>query len=146
MKTIFTKQEILQSKGCYTTKQVEQLSFINNQEIDIQTIFESEISIKDKRWFIYNNCDLTLDEKKKLSLQLAWAVLPIYEKKYPNDLRIRECLQATEDFYSGKVSLDFLIEKRKAAAYVAYVAYVATYVAKETYSQKLQQIFIDFIK
>jgi len=132
MKTEFTKVEIMYGRGCYSREEVKKLSFINLPCIPIQTILESEIPIKDKRWFIWNNCDLTLDQKKDLALQLAWCVLPIYERKYPDNPAVKECLQAIEDFKIGKISIDILKEKRKAAyAYVdaAYAAVDAAYAA-----------------
>ena len=133
MKKEFTKQEIIDKKGCYSLEKVNQLSFINNDIISIETIINSEIPLKDKRWFIWNNCEITIDNKKELALKLAWCVLPIYENKYPNDLRVRECLQAINDFNAKLIMIDELIEKRKAAyaadaaaadaaAYAAYAA------------------------
>jgi hypothetical protein len=110
MKTTFSKEEIHENKGCYSHKQVNSLSFINNNIITIKDILKSKISINDKCWFVYNNCDLSLDEKRKLTLKLAWCVLPIYEKEYPNDSRVRDCLQAVEDFNAGKLTLDELKE------------------------------------
>jgi len=124
---------------------VEKLySFINNELITIQVILQSEISIKDKRWFVWNNCELSSDDKTDLALKLAWGVLPIYENKHPNDIRVRECLQATEDFKKGSITKNELWIKRLAAA-AAYAADAAAD-AKFTYSQKIQQILIDFVK
>jgi len=173
MKTIFTKAEILANKGCYSSDQINSL-LGRRKKVKIIEILSSPITIKDKRWFVYNACDLTLDEKKKLALKLAWVVLPIYENKYPNDSRIKDCLQATEDFYSGNISLSFLKEKKSDAAYAADVyadiyadayadaadAYAAAYAAcaaayadayaadvkNLTYSQLIQHILIDFVK
>jgi len=88
MKKIFTKQYILDNKGCYSVDEVEKLSFINKEEIRLTDILNSEISIRDKRWFLYNKSKLSLGQKKELSLKLAWIVLPIYEDRYPNDLRL----------------------------------------------------------
>jgi len=88
---------------------------------------ESEISIKDKKWFLYNKGELSLNQKKKLSLKLAWGVLPIYENKYPNDSRVKDCLQAIEDFYNNKISIDILIAKKNAAYAATYGTYAATY-------------------
>jgi len=56
MKKIFTKEDVINSKGCYSKEQVLNLSFINNEIILISDILNSEISIKDKRWFLYNSC------------------------------------------------------------------------------------------
>lgn len=125
MKKEFTKQEIIDKRGCYSLEQVGNLSFINNDIISIETIINSEIPLKDKRWFIFKNCELTIENKKELALKLAWCVLPIYENKYPNDLRVRDCLQAINDFNDKKITIDELREKRNAAS-AAYADAYAT--------------------
>jgi hypothetical protein len=192
MKKSFTIAEIKQSKGCYSNERIDELKTKYSETVTLKEILESEISIKDKRWFVYSACQLSLDEKKKLCLKLAWIVLPIYEAKYPKDSRVKECLQATEDYYNGGISIEELRVKRAAAdaaddaadaaayadayaaaaaAYAAdaadaaayadaYAAAAAAYAAdaadaaayadayaaagKLTYSQKIQQILIDF--
>ena len=196
MKKSFTIEEIKQNKGCYSNADIDNLKKDYSDTVTIKEILESKISIKDKRWFVYNACQLSLDEKKKLALKLAWVVLPIYESKYSNDTRVKECLQATEDFYEGKISVEELRVKRNAAdaaaaaadaaadaaaaaaaadaaaaaadayadaadaaaaaaaaatAYAAYAAYAAdaadaaaAAAEKLTYSQKIQQILIEF--
>ena len=150
MKKEWTKQEIIANKGCYSIEEVEALSFINKDNITLLDILNSEISIKDKRWFLFNRCELTLDNKKELALKMAWCVLPIYETKYPNDSSVRECLQAIEDFNSGKITIEILKEKRAAAyadaayAAAAYAAYAAAD-ADLSYKDKLVTILIDFV-
>ena len=179
MKKIFKKEEILSNKGCYSREQVLNLSFINNREITLINIMKSEISIQDKRWFLYNKGELSTNQKKVLALKLAWAVLPIYEDQYPGDNRVRDCLQNIEKFNLDNIFFNELSVKRNAAeaadayaaataaanaaataayatayAAAAYAADAATYAdaAAEvvvfksiTYSNKLQQIIIDFI-
>jgi hypothetical protein len=167
MKRVFKKHEI--NYGCYDQDQFNQL-WPKTRSVTIKQILESpNIPIKDKRWFVWNNCNLSLNEKKELALKLSWIVLPIYEEKYPNDLRVRECLQAIEDFKLGKISIDILKEKRtaayaaadaaaayaaaSAAAYAAAsaaadaaAAAAAAYAKKQTYSQQIQQTLIYFVK
>ena len=122
MKTTFTKKDMMQRKGCYSMQRVVDLFFTDNTEITIETILTSSIPIKDKRWFVYNSCDLTLDEKKKLSLLLSWAVLPIFETKNPNDNRVRECLEGIEKFIKGEITKEELLILKRAAAYAADTA------------------------
>jgi len=131
MKKIFSKLELIKGRGCYNTERINEL-FPTEKEISIQEILSVEsVNIKDKRWFVYNSCELTLDEKKELCIILAYIVLPIYEEKYANDLRVRECLDAIQLFKDGKITLVELKEKRDAAAYAdaaadaAYAAYAA---------------------
>ena len=171
MKTTFSKQEILQNKGCYNTQEAsdwfDKLSTDQNV-LTIAEILNSEINIKDKRWFVYNSCGLTLAEKKALGLLLAWAVLPIYENKYPDDSRIRDYLDGIEKFNKGEINEDELLILRhaanaaadaiyavaNAAAYVAYAvaadaadAACADADAKDlTYTQKLNLILLNFVK
>ncbi|MGZ3867365.1 MAG: putative immunity protein, partial [Bacteroidia bacterium] len=106
MKKTFTPAFIRLHKGCYEKEQVAVLSFIKKESIDIMDILNSEIPLKDKRWFLYNKCDLTLDQKRSLALTLAEIVLPIYEKKYPGDDRIRKCIYATKLFIKGEMNAD----------------------------------------
>ena len=127
MKKIFKKEEILSNKGCYSREQVLNLSFINNREITLINIMESEISIQDKRWFLYNKGELSANQKKVLALKLAWAVLPIYEDQYPGDNRVRDCLQDIEKFNLDNIFFNELAVKRNAA----YAAYAAAYAAAD---------------
>ena len=143
MKKIFKKEEILSNKGCYSREQVLNLSFINNREITLIDIMKSEISIQDKRWFLYNKGELSTNQKKVLALKLAWAVLPIYEDQYPGDNRVRDCLQNIEKFNLDNIFFNELAVKRNAAAYAAeaadaYAAYAAAaadaYAAEAAYA------------
>ena len=42
MKKNWTKQEIIDNKGCYSTEEVNNLSFINNETITLIDILNSE--------------------------------------------------------------------------------------------------------
>ena len=132
MKKIFKKEEILSNKGCYSREQVLNLSFINNREITLINIMKSEISIQDKRWFLYNKGELSTNQKKVLALKLAWAVLPIYEDQYPGDNRVRDCLQNIEKFNLDNIFFNELAVKRNAAAEAATAAAYATAEAATT--------------
>jgi hypothetical protein len=71
--------------------------------------------------------------------------LPLFEKKYPTNKSVRDCIQATKDFIAGKIKRDQLLEKRAAAAYAAAdaaaaaadaaaAAYAAAYEADAAYA------------
>lgn len=126
----FTPKDIMTNKGCYSKEQVEILSFIKQDIISILDILNSEIPLKDKRWYLWNKCDITLQDKKDLSLKLAWCVFPIYQNKYPNDKRVEDCLKAIKDFNDGRITIDELRIKRTAAStatsYATYAAYAAS--------------------
>jgi len=132
MKKTFTKDYILKEKGCYTTEEVLALSFIDNKKITLKNLFDG-LPIKDFSWFFVRKCELTLTQKRWFALHCAKQVLPIYEKKYPNDLRVRECVEATEKFLNGEITKDELLVFRKAAAdtavAAAYAAAAAAYTA-----------------
>jgi hypothetical protein len=110
MKKIFTKQEIID-----TIKQPNLCSFISNELTSIYAILDSEIPLKDKAWFIIEKCDLTPDQKRFLALQCIKIVVKIYNKKYPNDTRLNDCVNAIELFNEGKITKLELLAARNAA-------------------------------
>ena len=66
MKTKFTREELYNSKGCYSNEQYNEFIEItgNKKSYSIKRILLSDIPLKDKRWFVWNNCGLTLENKK----------------------------------------------------------------------------------
>jgi len=71
------------------------------------------ISHKAKVWLIRRMVDGNI--LKWWALECAKSVAHIYNKKYPNDNRVNECLKANKDFLLGLISLDELLIKRRAA-------------------------------
>ena len=129
MKKTFTKQYIIDNKGCYHLEQVEKLPFINNKSITITTLLNG-LPVKDFNWFLIRKCELTISQKKNITLMYAETVLPIYEEKHPEDKRVRECIQGIKDFNNGKTTKEELIVLRNAAsAAVAAVAAASAAVA-----------------
>ena len=59
----------------------------------------------------------------------AELVLPIYEKRYPNDDRVRNCIAVTRQWASGEASIDDVRTARNAAAYAAAATDAAAYAA-----------------
>jgi hypothetical protein len=49
-------------------------------------------------------------------------VLPIFEKKYPNDKRVRECIETLRRYAKGKATIKEVREARRSAADAAYAA------------------------
>ena len=129
----FTPEQIMSNIGCYLKEQVAQLLSIKQDSISILDILNSEIPLKDKRWYLWNKCAITLDNKKALALQLAWCVLPIYQAKYPNDTRVEDCLKAIKDFNDGKITIEELRAKRYAYADAAAAAADAAYAYAAAY-------------
>jgi len=122
MKKEFTKKYIIDNKGCYDINQVNSLSFINNTEITILDIINSEMPTKDKIWFLFKKSDLTLDQKKELSYLLAENVSHIYNERYPSDNRVKDCIKAIKDFNNNPITKEKLLEFRRAAADAADAA------------------------
>lgn len=125
MKTLFTQDYLLQNKGCYSTEQAKSLSFMQKEEFTIEDIVNSEIPLKHKFWFVTKKCDLTIRQNQEIAIGCASIVLSVYENKYPEDKRPREAIEAANDYLNGKISLEDLNIKRR-AAYAAATAYTAT--------------------
>lgn len=52
---------------------------------------------------------------QRWAVKCAESVLHIYESEYPNDTRVRDCINATTQYLDGKIGLDELVSKREAA-------------------------------
>jgi hypothetical protein len=132
MKKTFTKDYYLSHRGCYEFNKMFNL-VVNNPHETIEDFLNWDISIKDKFFFLFNYCNLTLRNKQDMALMCAKIVLPVYEKEFPNDSRVTECIHATELFLNGEITLEQLREKR-AAADAAYDAADAAYAANAAYA------------
>ena len=124
MKTIFSKQYILNNKGCYNKEQVEQIPFDEKEGITLKQLFEY-LPIKDFNWFLCSGCRLTKLQIQLFALENATFVLPFYEKRYPNDKRVRDCVEYIKFFLEGNGDTDTLSIKRNAADAAAYAASAA---------------------
>ena len=166
MKQEFTKEFMLNNCGCYSEKDLMNCSFMNSENILLKSILESEIPLKDKYWFL---CRKVADKKQnqEISIMVAEIVLPIFEKKYPDDKIPFEAIQAAKQYISGHISLEILIEKRRAAADAAAyaaadaaatyaadaaayaaadaAAYAAAYAADADIKQQLHNYLLTFI-
>src|SRR5271154_5536938 len=61
----------------------------------------------------------THQEIVRASCDCAELVLPIFEKKYPEDKRVRECIEVTRKWANGEASVED-VGKARAAAAAAY--------------------------
>jgi hypothetical protein len=172
MKKTFTHEYIKENKGCYDNSRIEELLKTAPQEITIENIANSTIPLIDKFWFVCNKCELTKEQSVEIAVNCAEIVLPIFEEKYPDNKSVRECIEATKLFMTGHITVEQLLQKRKAAAYAAanaaanaaavyayaaYAAYAAdaaytnaaayAYVAGDSkYIQQLFDFLLTFIK
>ena len=126
MKKTFNKQYILDNKGCYEKNQVLGLPCINKEVITLRDLSNC-LPVKDLSWFFVKKCELTLLQKQMFAIFCAELALPIYEKQYPNDSRVKDCIEETKLFLDGKSSIGDL--KSKHAADAAYAAAAAAYAA-----------------
>jgi hypothetical protein len=54
--------------------------------------------------------------------RIAEDALPIYEEKYPNDKRVRECIEVTRRWAKGKATIEEVRKARDAARAAAHAA------------------------
>ena len=142
MKTIFSKEYVLQNKGCYSIEQVEALPFDKNNEITLFKLLEV-LPLKDFGWWL-RRCEMTKEQIVNIAIICAESVLPFYEKQCPDDSRVRDCIEATKEYIKGECSYDELMQKRHSAA--AAAAYVAAYAAAyAAYAIKLKQTIYDYL-
>ena len=67
MKKEFTKEYMLENKGCYSEEQINATSFMKLESITIESIIESEISLKDKFWFVIKKNRINYTSKTRYS-------------------------------------------------------------------------------
>ncbi len=127
MKT-FTQKFMLENKGCYSTKQLNDCSFMEAEPVTLESILDSEINLKDKYWFVCKKL-LTKEQNQKIAIGVAEITLEIFENKYPEDKRPRKTIQAVKDYLAGKITLAELREARYTAADAYADAYAAAYAA-----------------
>ena len=143
MQQTFTHDFMKQNCGCYSEEQLMSCSFMKFEIVTLKSIIESEIRLKDKYWFICRKL-ATKEQNQKIAIDLAEIVLPIYEKRDPNNKAPREAIEAAKDFLAGRINVDILLKKRKSAADAADAAAAAD--AAYAYKQKLQDYLIQFIE
>ena len=144
MKQTFTKEFMEANCGCYSMEQLAECSFMKLPEITLESIIHSEIRLKDKFWFICKKL-ATKEENQQIAIRCAEIVLPIYEKRYPENKAPREAIEAAKSYLAGHISLVQLIAKRRAAYAAAYAAYaaaadVATAVGNSETSRRSMQL------
>jgi hypothetical protein len=130
MKTNFTKAT--SDFGCYCPKKAS--SYLPNENFTIADVLKADVRLRDKAWFIRNNCQFTDDEYRQYAIGCALCVLPIYEKRYPGNNAPREAIEAGKAYLAGTINIDVLREKRDAAAYAADAAADAAYASAAAYA------------
>lgn len=98
---------------------------MQSKTVTLESIFKSEIPIKDKFWFLCRKV-ATKEQNQKIAIDLAEVVLPIYESQYPENKAPREAIESAKLFIAGHLSLEELMIKRRAAANAAYASAYAS--------------------
>ena len=124
----FNKEYFITHRGCYSLNKMQSL-IDNNPYSTIEEFLQWNIPLKDKLFFLFNYTELSIKEQQYLALLCAKTVLPIFEEQYPDDKRVRECIEETELFLKGESTEEKMLAKRKAAADAAYAAAYAAYAA-----------------
>ena len=134
MQQTFTPGFMKDNCGCYSEAQLMSCSFMKLPVITLRSIIESEISLKDKYWFVCKKL-ATKEQNQQIAVRVAEIVLPVYERRYPDDKRPREAIEAAKQFIAGHISLEELRRKRDAAAAAYAAAYAAdAYAADAAYA------------
>ena len=115
MQQVFAHEFMHQNKGCYSREQLDSCSFMKGGAVTLDRILHSEISLKDKYWFVCKKL-ATTEENQAIAIRTAEIVLPIYEGMYPDNKAPRECIEAVKAFLAGTIGIGELLKKRKAAA------------------------------
>jgi len=89
--------------------------------IPLDVILESN-GIKDAIWALRCTIEDSTAISRLFAVDCAEHVLPIYEAKYPNDKRVRVCIETTRRYLAGKASLAELRTAADTAYYAAKVA------------------------
>ena len=125
MKKRFSKQFMKENKGCYSLEKLEACSFMKNRVVTLKAIIHSEISLKDKFWFVIKQT-ASKEENIEIAINLAEIMLDIYEKQYPEDKRIRDCITAAKSYLKKQITVVRLCKVKYAANTAANTAAYAT--------------------
>ena len=121
MQQTFTSEFMHANCGCYSPGQLNARSFMQQPEITLSAIINSEILLKDKYWFVCEKL-ATKEQNQQIAIRCAEIVLPIYEAKHPGNKVPREATEAAKLFITGHISIEELLAKQRAAAYAADAA------------------------
>ena len=80
------------------------------------------VPAKDKFWLLLREEFIPENDLHELACKFAESVLHLFEKEYPNDLRLRKAIEAKRKFIKGEISKDELAAARAAARDAARAA------------------------
>lgn len=106
---------MLNNFGCYANDRLMECSFMQNDTVTLMDILNSEIPLADKYWFVCRRI-ASEEQNQQIAISVAEITLPIFENKHPDDQSPRQAIEATKQYLAGTISIDQLMEKRRAAA------------------------------
>ena len=80
------------------------------------------VSAQDKLWILLRPEIIPKKELQFLACDFAEDVLPIFEKEYPDDKRLRQAIEAKRKWARGEISDEQMVEARNAARVAAWTA------------------------
>jgi len=116
-----TVSEIMNFNPCYTQKQIESLfesAGYAGEAAPLDVILNAPIPVEDIFWLVLRKEILEEKTLHEIAIFAAELVLPIFEKKYPDDDRPRKAIEAKKSWLEGAIN----DKELKAAAYDAYDA------------------------
>jgi len=124
MKTTYSAKFMQENCGCYKEEngKLESMVLKGRKEITYQDILDCGIPLKDKYWFFCKKV-FTKEQNQQIAIEIAECVLPIYEKKYPNNKALRQAIEAAKLYLTGHITLEELLKVRYTAADAANAAY-----------------------
>jgi hypothetical protein len=111
--------------------------FDPNAEINLLTLLDSN-DVPDLLWTLRATVQDSRRVASQLAIEFAEQVLPIFEQRYPDDLRPRQAIQAARDYLDGKISVEELRAAYAAAAAAAAAAAYDAYDAAAAAARKKQ--------
>ena len=133
MQQVFAHEFMHQNRGCYGRERLDGCSFMKGGAITLDRILRSEISLKDKYWFVCKKL-ATTEENRAIAIRTAEIVLPIYEGMYPDNKAPRECIEAVKAFLAGTIGIGELLKKREAVSYASSAVSAASYASSASAS------------
>ena len=85
----------------------------------------NNVPVTDKFWLLLREEFIPENDLHELACKFAESVLHLFEKEYPNDLRLRKAIEAKRKFIKGEISKDELAAAWAAARAARAAAWAA---------------------
>ena len=105
----------------------------------------NNVPVTDKFWLLLREEFIPENDLHELACKFAESVLHLFEKEYPNDLRLRKAIEAKRKFIKGEISKDELAAAR-AAARAAWDAASAASAARAATGDAEEQKQLEIVK